>query len=130
MAKKILLIDDDTYIRDLYNELLTSEGFEIDLAKDGATGLEKIQQGGYDLVLLDIMLPKIDGHGVLVKLKENPPQKPNGPIIILTNLANDPIVEESVKLGAKASYIKSDHTPEEFLNMIKKYLATDPQPAQ
>lgn len=122
MAKKVLIIDDDTYIRELYDELLKQEGYEVETAKDGATGLQKIQAGGYDLVLLDIMLPKIDGHGILVKLKETPPQKPNGPIIILTNLANDPIVEESVKLGAKASYIKSDHTPEEFLDMIKKYL--------
>ena len=123
MAKRILLIDDDTYIRDLYQELLKAEGYEIEIARDGVTGLSKIQEGGFDLVLLDIMLPKLDGHGVLVKLKEAPPQKPNGPIVVLTNLANDPIVEDSVKIGAKASYIKSDHTPEEFLGMIKKYLA-------
>lgn len=122
MAKKILLIDDDTYIRELYEELLKKEGYELETAKDGEDGLQKIQAGGYDLILLDIMLPKIDGHGVLVKLKESPPVKPNGPIIVLTNLANDPIVEESVNLGAKAFYIKSDHTPEEFLDMIKKYL--------
>lgn len=122
MAKKILLIDDDTYIRELYEELLKAEGFEIDTAKDGATGLAKIQEGGFDLILLDIMLPKIDGHGVLVKLKESPPKNSNGPIIILTNLANDPIIDESLKLGAKAFYIKSDHTPQEFLQMIKQYL--------
>lgn len=122
MAKKVLIIDDDTYIRELYEELLKNDGYEVDTAKEGEAGLKKIQEGGYDLVLLDIMLPKIDGHGVLVKLKESPPKKQNGPIVILTNLANDPIVEESVKLGAKASYIKSDHTPEEFLGMIKKYL--------
>lgn len=122
MAKKVLIIDDDTYIRELYDELLKQEGYEVETAKDGEAGLQKIQAGGYDLVLLDIMLPKIDGHGILIKLKETPPQKPNGPIIILTNLANDPIIEDSVKLGAKASYIKSDHTPEEFLQMIKKHL--------
>lgn len=122
MAKKVLIIDDDTYIRELYEELLTADGYEVETAKEGETGLKKIQEGGYDLVLLDIMLPKIDGHGVLVKLKESPPKKQNGPIVILTNLANDPIVDESVKLGAKASYIKSDHTPEEFLSMIKKFL--------
>lgn len=122
MAKKVLIIDDDTYIRELYDELLKQEGYEVETAKDGETGLQKIQAGGYDLVLLDIMLPKLDGHGILVKLKESPPKNPNGPIIILTNLANDPIIEESVKLGAKASYIKSDHTPEEFLEMIKKHL--------
>lgn len=122
MAKRILIIDDDTYIRELYDELLKNEGYDVESSKDGETGLAKIQEGGFDLILLDIMLPKIDGHGVLVKLKETPPKKPNGPIIILTNLANDPIIEESLNLGAKASFIKSDHTPEEFLGMIKKFL--------
>ena len=122
MAKRILIIDDDTYIRELYEELLKAEGYDVVTEKDGAAGLARIQEGGFDLILLDIMLPKIDGHGVLVKLKEQPPTKPNGPIVVLTNLANDPIIQESVSLGAAASYIKSDHTPEEFLGMIKKYL--------
>ena len=99
-----------------------NEGYEIDLAKDGEMGLEKIRSGQFDLVLLDISLPKIDGYGVLSKLKEDPPKTPVCPIIVLTNLANDPVVEDCVKLGAKASYIKSDHTPEEFLEVIKKYL--------
>lgn len=122
MNKKILIVDDDRYIRELYEELLKSEGYDVDTAVDGEEGLSKITAGGFDLILLDMMMPKIDGHGVLVKLGENPPKTPNGPIILLTNLANDPVIDLSLKAGAKASFIKSDHTPEEVLALVKKYL--------
>lgn len=122
MAKKILIIDDDLYIRDLYEELLKGNDRVVETAKDGEEGLAKISQGGYDLILLDIMMPKLDGFGVLTKLKDSPPKTKNGPIIILTNLANDPVIDECMKAGAKAFYIKSDHTPEEFLTMVQKYL--------
>ncbi len=123
MVKKILLVDDDLYIRDVYDELLKDQGFEVDTASDGQQGLEKISQGGYDLILLDLMMPKIDGFGVLTKLSENPPKKPNGNIILLTNLANDPIVNQCLEKGAKEVFIKSDHTPEDLLNLTKKYLS-------
>lgn len=122
MAKKVLLVDDDTYIRDLYEEVLKNAGYEVDTATDGEEGLKKITEGGNDLILLDVMMPKIDGYGVLVKLADNPAKKTNGPIIILTNLANDPVIEDCLKKGAKASFIKSDHTPEEFLAAVRKYL--------
>lgn len=123
MAKKILIVDDDLYIKDLYEELLKEGGYDVETAADGEDGLEKMSQGGYDLVLLDVMMPKIDGYGVLVKLSEKPPTVPNGKIIILTNLANDPgIIDECIKKGATASYIKSDYTPEEFLAKVKEWL--------
>lgn len=121
--KKVLIVDDDLYIRDLYEELLKGQkDCVVETAKDGDEGLKKISEGGYDLILLDVMMPKLDGHGVLVKLKETPPKAKNGPIMILTNLANDPVIDECLKEGAKGSYIKSDHTPEEFLTMVNKYL--------
>lgn len=121
--KKILIVDDDLFIRDLYEELLKGPDHVVETAKDGEEGLKKINEGGYDLILLDVMMPKLDGHGLLVKLSENPPKAKNGPVIILTNLANDPVIDACLKLGAKSFYIKSDHTPEEFLAMVNKYLA-------
>ena len=120
--KKVLIVDDDLYIRELYEELLKDEGYEVTTGSDGAEGLTKMSEGGYDLVLLDVMMPKIDGVGILQKLAETPAKSPNGPIIILTNLANDPVIDEAKKLGAQDSFIKSDHTPDEFLGKVKEYL--------
>lgn len=120
--KKVLIVDDDLYIRDLYQELLTAAGFEVATAVDGQDGLTKMQEGGYDLVLLDLMMPKIDGIGILMKLATAPPKNKNGPVIILTNLTNDPVLSEALKNGAKDYYIKSDHTPDEFIAMINKHL--------
>lgn len=121
--KRILLVDDDLYVRELYEELLGNEGYEVVTASDGAEGLEKMADGGFDLVLLDVMMPKIDGVGILTKLTTTPPKKKNGPVILLTNLANDPVIDQAKKLGAVDFFIKSDHTPDEFLAFIKKHLA-------
>ena len=120
--KKVLIVDDDRYIRELYEELLKSEGYTVETAVDGEDGLNKISAGGYDLILLDVMMPKIDGFGVLVKLDETHPQSPNGPVVILTNLANDPIISQALKKGAVDCFIKSDHTPADLLALVQKYI--------
>ncbi|KKR83187.1 MAG: hypothetical protein UU29_C0007G0057 [Candidatus Daviesbacteria bacterium GW2011_GWA2_40_9] len=69
---KILIVDDDDDIRNIYKDYLTANGFKVELATNGQEGLSKILQGGYDLILLDIMMPKIDGLGILRRLKEKP----------------------------------------------------------
>jgi two-component system OmpR family response regulator len=122
MAWKILVVDDDPYLRDIYQETLTDEGYEVDLADDGETGAAKLQQGGYDLCLLDIMLPKIDGLGVLESLTNNPPQMPNGPIIVLSNLSHEPLIEEAFKKGASSYLVKADLTPDVLAVEVKRLL--------
>ncbi len=122
MAKKVLIVDDDVYLRDLYEEVLKAEGYEVTTAVDGEDGVGKLQQGGYDFVLLDVMMPKLDGLGVLKKLKETPPAIPNGSIVLLTNLAQDPIVNEAMQLGAKTYIIKADITPDQLVEKVKEYL--------
>lgn len=119
---KVLIIDDDAYLRDLYQEVLQDAGYEVTTAVDGEEGLQKLQQGGIDLTLLDVMMPKLDGLGVLKKLKEAPPQALNGPILLLTNLAQDPIVQEALQLGASSYIIKADITPDQLLEKMKEYL--------
>lgn len=119
---KVLIVDDDLYIRELYEELLKSEGHDVETAIDGEDGLNKSMSGGYDLILLDVMMPKIDGVGILKKLKEQSPTKPNKAIILLTNLANDPVIDVALQLGAKTFFIKSDHTPDEFIAKVKEYI--------
>ncbi len=122
MGKRVLIIDDDLYIRDVYEEILKNEGFDVDTAADGVEGERMLLEGGYDLVLLDIMMPKVDGLEVLRRLSIKRPAKPNGPIVVLTNLANDPVLAEAQKLGAKTYIIKSDSAPDEFLKQVKEII--------
>src|SRR5438477_7753764 len=102
MNKRILIVDDDLYLRDLYNEVLKNAGYEVDTAIDGEEGIEKIKKDGYDLVLLDMMMPKIDGLGVLTQLSQTQPPLKNGPIILLTNLGHEPVIQEALQKGAVA----------------------------
>ena len=120
--KRILIIEDDVYIRDLYAEILDEAGYDVDTAVDGEEGLVKAKTGGYHLILLDVMMPKLDGLGVLHGLQQNPPQNPNGPVILLTNLAQDEVVQEALKTGAKDFVIKSDLNPQELLTRLETYL--------
>lgn len=121
---RVLLVDDDLYIRELYQELLQNEGYEVDSATEGKTGLEKMQEGGYDLIVLDVMLPLLDGLGILQTITDHPPKTPNGKVILLTNLANDPVVKDATKLeGVYTCLIKADITPDQFLATVKQALA-------
>lgn len=119
---KLLIVDDDLYIRELYEEVLKAEGFEVDTAINGEEGLAALQKGGYNLTLLDVMMPKLDGLGVLAKLREKPPTTPNGDIILLTNLAHDPIIEDALSKGASSYLIKADLTPDQLVAKIKEHL--------
>lgn len=118
-GKKILLIDDDLFIRDLYDEVLTQAGFVVETAANGKTGLEKILAGGYDLILLDVMMPQLDGIAILGELETQQPKLKNGPIVLLTNLAHDPVIKEALKKGAKDCFIKADLNPDEFLTKVQ-----------
>lgn len=122
MAMKILVVDDDPYLRDIYQETLTDEGYEVDLADDGEIGAAKLQQGGYALCLLDIMLPKIDGLGVLDSITQYPPLLPNGPIIVLSNLSHEPLIEDALKKGAISYLVKAELTPDVLAAEVKRLL--------
>jgi two-component system, OmpR family, response regulator len=119
---KILIVEDDPFTRDLYEEVLRQEGFGVETAIDGEAGLIKLQEGGWRAVLLDIMMPKMDGLQVLKELAAKPPLVPNGPIIVLTNLAQDPIVNEALANGAKTYFLKSELNPDELVAKVKSYL--------
>lgn len=120
--KKILLAEDDQYIRDVYKTTLEEAGFDVAIAMEGEEALLKAREGGFDLILLDMMMPKMDGIQVLTGLKDNPPKKANGGIVILTNLAQDQVVKEASSLGAKSYISKVDVNPSEFLENVKKFL--------
>ena len=119
--KKILLVEDDQFTRELYEEVLKDAGFAVDTAVDGVDGLSKMTVGGYNLILLDVMMPKMDGLDVLRELMNNPPKVKNGPVVLLTNLTNDPVIDTAYGLNAKGHLVKSDITPGELVEHVKKY---------
>ena len=121
MPKTILIIEDDKFLRDLIARKLTEEGFEISEAVNGEEGIKKIKEGKPDLVLLDLILPGIDGFEVLRKIKEEP-QLARIPVIILSHLGQKEDVEKGMKLGASDYLIKAHFTPAEIIQKIKTAL--------
>lgn len=127
MAKKVMVVDDDLYIRELYEEVLKDEGYTVDTASNGQEAYDKLKVGGYDIILLDIMMPKLDGLGVMDALKKTEPPVKNGPIILLTNLDHDPLIKDAISKGAAAFIIKADITPADLVVQVKKYLGETAQ---
>ena len=122
MAQKILVVEDDEFLRELYHELLQDEGYDVTLARDGEEGLKAIREGGWDLVLLDIMLPKMDGLEILRQVRQKGAKEKNGPIVLLTNLGQDSIIKEGFVLGASGYLIKSAMNPDQVLAEVKVFL--------
>lgn len=120
--QKILIVEDDQFLREFYQELLQAEGYFVDTASDGEVALHKLQNNEYSLVLLDIMLPKKDGVQILRDLKAHPPKSANIITVILTNLGQDPVIKECFDLGADGYLIKSALNPDQVLTEIKSYL--------
>lgn len=119
---KILLVEDDKNAINLYRQILESGGYQVDVAEDGEVGLTKIKEGGHSLVLLDVMIPKMDGLAVLSALKKDPGKNPPGKIILLTNLTHNSILEEAKDLGAAEYIDKTSLNPDQFLEKIKSLL--------
>lgn len=117
-TKKILLVEDETFIADLYAHQLSKAGFEVKIANDGATGLKLLDQESFDLLLLDIMLPGINGLEILRQWKATHAQS-SMPVILLTNLGQDAVIKEGFTLGAQGYLIKASYTPEQIVNEIK-----------
>lgn len=123
MNKKILIVEDDQFLREFYQELLQAEGYLVDVAQDGEVALAKIWENEYDLILLDIMLPKKDGLEILADLKVHPAKSANVKIVVLTNLGQDTIIKRCFDLGAEGYLIKSALNPDQVLTEIKSYLS-------
>jgi len=124
MNKPILLIEDETLIREMYEMILKKEGYEVEIAEDGEQALIKLTQGtpNYGLILLDIMLPKVDGISVLRKIKEpNSPAK-DIPVFLLTNLGKENLIKEAISLGAAQYWIKSNIFPMDLVKEITGFL--------
>ena len=119
--KNILLIEDEEMLASMYETKFQNEGYQIQKALDGETGLKLAQEKRPDLILLDIIMPKLDGFSVLKKIKEDPKLK-DVPVILLTNLGQDEDVDKGNKFGAAGYLIKANLTPGEVIEKIKQYL--------
>jgi len=119
---KILIVEDDPFLSEMYATKLAQENIGVELAIDGKEALKKIIEIKPDVVLLDIVLPKMDGFEVLKKIKEDPALA-DIKIIALTNLGQKEEVEKGLNLGADDYIIKAHFTPTEVINKVKEILA-------
>ena len=119
---KILIIEDDNFLADIYKTKLELEGFKVLLASDGEKGLKIIQTKNPDLVLLDVLLPKLDGFAILETVKKEDSTVKGVPIILLTNLGQKEEVQKGLRLGAADYLIKAHFKPAEVIEKIKKIL--------
>jgi CheY-like chemotaxis protein len=119
--KKILIIEDDEFVRKLYREQLQHEGFDFVEATNGIEGVEKVKSEHPDLILLDLMLPKMNGFDALVEIKDDKTTK-DIPIFVLSNLGQQSDMQIALALGTEDYLIKSDHRLSEVVKRIKKRL--------
>ena len=117
----ILIIEDDPYVRRFYDRLFHLNGYDVELAEGGREGLEKAKEMKPSLILLDIMMPNMDGFQVLEKLKSDPETKDIS-VVMLTNLGSSESTKKAVQLGASGFIIKSDTPPEELLRMVDGFV--------
>ena len=121
MPKKILFIEDESSLQKTFSDILGPEGYEIISALDGEIGLRLAKTKNPDLILLDLILPKVHGFEVLKELKTDPKTK-EIPVIVLTNLEEMGDVEKALELGATTYLVKAQYTLEEVVEKIKEII--------
>lgn len=121
LKKKILIVEDDEAILAMYKSKFEADGFLAITAKTGADGLEFAKTEKPDIIMLDVILPQMDGFTVLAELKKDIKTK-NIPVIMLTNLGTDEDKEKGEKFGAADYIVKANMTPAEVSEKIKKLL--------
>lgn len=135
---KILIVDDDQDLRNIYSQVLKKAGYEVDTAKDGTEGYSKIMQGGYDVVLLDVVMVDVDGLSILKRIYEKKKEAQqtqssdsfiyNGPIIILSQVDQPQIIDSAYTYGAKGYILKSNIDPQRLPDKISEILRSpDPK---
>lgn len=119
---KILIVEDDKFLRGLIASKLVKEGYEVIEAPDGETGVEKSGSEIPNLIILDLLLPGVDGFEVLKNVKEKDETK-NIPVIILSNLGSREDIERGLNLGASDFMVKAHFTPDEIIDKVKQTLS-------
>jgi CheY-like chemotaxis protein len=121
MAKKILLVEDEKLMIDLLQRKLTKEGYEISVAQNGEEGLKKMKEIKPDLVLLDIIMPKMSGLEVMEEMQKDKELRAI-PVIVISNSGQPVEIDKAQKLGAKDWLIKTEFDPQEVVDKVKKQI--------
>lgn len=119
---KILIIEDDPLIVKIYTTRLTADGYQVFSSDNGEEGLTLAEQEIPDLVLLDVMMPKLDGFAVLERIRMNAQMKTT-PVIMYSNLAQDSEIARAKELGVTEFIAKAGISPMEMVEKIKQYLS-------
>lgn len=119
---KVLITEDDPLMSRMYQKIFTFEGYEVIMAGNGEEGLEKAKLEKPTIILLDVMMPKMNGLEMLEKLKFDPASK-SIPVIMLTNLAGEKDAENAMAKGAVKYIVKSEYEPKQVVDMVKEILA-------
>ena len=118
---KILFIEDDPLLVKIYSTRLSADGFEVLSAENGEAGLQVAETQVPDLIVLDIMMPRLDGFSVLEKLRQSEKTR-NTPILVYSNLGQEDEIVRAKKMGATDFVIKANLSPTEMINKIKEHL--------
>lgn len=121
-AVQVLLVEDDAFLANIYKTKFEMEGFKVHVSENGEIGLKDAKKKHPDIILLDVLLPKMDGFTVLEHLKEDDELK-DTPVILLTNLGQKDDVEKGLALGAADYLIKAHFKPSETVEKVKKVLS-------
>jgi CheY-like chemotaxis protein len=119
---KVLIVEDDPLMSRMYQKIFTFEKYEVALAGDGEEALAKVVEFNPTIILLDVMMPKMNGLQVLERLKTNPATK-SIPVVMLTNLAGQQDAETALAKGAVKYIVKSEHEPKEIADMVNEIVA-------
>jgi len=115
MSKSILLIEDFPVIQEMYGDYLTNNGYSVDVAGDGVTALEKVKDNTYDFVLVDLLLPTVNGIEFLEKFTDRPKQTK---VIVLSDFTEPKTVARAYELGISNYLIKAENTPSQLLEFL------------
>ena len=119
---KILIVEDDPLISRMYEKIFSFEKYQVMLANDGSSGIRKAKSFKPALILLDVMMPKMNGLDALKKLKDAELTK-KIPVVMLTNLSGQKDAETALSMGAVKYIIKSEYDPKQVSDIVKEILA-------
>ena len=123
MGKNILAVDDSSGVRKMVKFALKTKGHDVVTAVDGQEGLEKLMEGDYELIILDINMPRLDGFGLLDKLKKIP-EKADIPILMLTTEGQEEDKDKALRMGAN-TYMVKPFKPTELISTVEKMLGNE-----
>lgn len=122
---RVLIVEDDEPIQQMYAKAFKFRKFYVEVVSDGFEAIKKIEAMRPDAILLDIMMPKMNGIETLEKLKANPATK-EIPVIMLTNIADDKYIKQAKDKGALNYVVKSEYVPKDVVDLVQKTLGSSP----